>query len=128
MQDGPTPVEILASIAAYLRKDVMPKLSGSDAFQLRVASNALDLVRRQLAVPPERMGEVGEALARVVGHEGEGDVLLTELALRIADGRIDPFDDEVEALLWSITEAKLEVDQPGYAGLARARALRARTT
>ena len=48
MQDEPTPPEILAAVAAFLRDTVAPATTGMTAFQARVAANAVDLVARQL--------------------------------------------------------------------------------
>lgn len=124
MQDEPTPTEILASIATFLREDIMPKLSGNDAFQLRVTANALDLVRRELMIPRAVERDENEALQQLLDRQGFTEELTRELAHRIADRSIDPTRPEVKAFLWTVTEAKLAVDQPGYAGLKRAQALR----
>ena len=48
MQDEPTPEELTRAVADFLRNDSAPVLSGHNAFKLRVAINALDLVARQL--------------------------------------------------------------------------------
>ncbi|WP_103727659.1 DUF6285 domain-containing protein [Novosphingobium sp. HII-3] len=124
MQDEPTAIEILASATAFLREEILPKLAGNDAFQLRVTANALDLVRRELMVPQSDKDGENAALAVLLGQEGSTEDLIRALAAGIADRTIDPARPEVEACLWAMTEAKLDVDQPGYAGLTRARALR----
>ena len=48
MQDEPTPEELTKAVADFLRNDIAPVISGHNAFKLRVAINALDLVTRQL--------------------------------------------------------------------------------
>ena len=125
MQDGPTAPEILASVAAFLRDDVLGQLSGATAFQLRVAANALDLVRRELTMAPAAAEREHAALEAVLSQTGTTAELTAELARRISNRTLDPSVPEVEALLWRITEDKLAVDQPGYAGLLLAQALRA---
>ena len=52
MQDPPRPDFILELVAGFLRNEVMPKLSGSAAFDVRVCANAVDLVRRQMQLAP----------------------------------------------------------------------------
>lgn len=127
MQDEPKPVEILRSVAALLREELMPQLSGASAFNARVAANALDLIRRELEIPADVPLKENSALRELLGIDGDTVALTGELARRIADRSINPADPAVEALLWSITEAKLDVDQPAYGGLKRARALRTAT-
>ena len=52
MQDKPTPSDLLAAVAHYLRDQLLPTLTAHHAFQLRVSCNALDLVARQIAQEP----------------------------------------------------------------------------
>ncbi|MDO7836425.1 DUF6285 domain-containing protein [Sphingobium sp. HBC34] len=125
MQDEPNPLEILRAVATLLREELMPQLVGASAFNARVAANALDLVQRELALPATAAQEENGALSSLLGMDGDTQGLTTELARRIADRSIDPADPAVERLLWSITEAKLNVDQPAYGGLKRVLALRA---
>ena len=44
----PPATELLASVAHFLRDDLLPSLSGGRAFNLRVSINAIDLVRREI--------------------------------------------------------------------------------
>lgn len=125
MQDEPTPAEILQSVANLLREEILPQLTGSSAFQLRVAVNAIDLVRREISVPAQQAADERQALRALLGCEGSTAELTAELAHRIANRTIDLETDGLQAFLWSTTEAKLAVDQPNYAGLRRAKALRA---
>ena len=125
MQDAPTPPELLHAVAAFLRDDILPRLEGAAAFQLRVAANAIDLVRREITVPAQATTDERAAMQALLDVEGEAEALLRELARRIADGRIDLENPMLRSLLWRLTESKLAVDQPEYAGLLRARSLRA---
>jgi hypothetical protein len=125
MQDAPTPPELLHAIATFLRNDILPQLEGGAAFQLRIAANAIDLVRREITLPGREAEDEHAGLQALLGVAGETEALTRELAQRIADGRIDLENPMLRALLWRVTEAKLAVDQPTYAGLQRARELRA---
>lgn len=125
MQDGPTPREILDAVARFLRDDLLPQLKGAVAFQVRVAANAIDLVAREIDLSPDRIEAEHAGLRGLLGHDGDIADLTGELAARIADRSIDLNTPGLEAFLWSATEAKLAIDQPQYAGLRRANALRA---
>ena len=52
MQDDPKPTEVLASVAAFLRNELLPEVPPHLAFHVRVAANAVDLVRRELELAP----------------------------------------------------------------------------
>jgi len=52
MQDRPTADELLAAIAAFLRADVLPGTPGRLRFHLRVATNLLAVLRRELEAEP----------------------------------------------------------------------------
>ena len=124
MQDAPTPPELLHAVATFLRDEILPLLESGAAFQLRVAANALDLVRREITASGEAAADERAALQALLGVDGETAALTRELARRIADGRIDLENPLLRSLLWRVTEAKLAVDQPNYAGLQRARDIR----
>ena len=125
MQDAPTPPELLHAVAAFLRDDIAPRLEGGAAFQLRVAANAIDLVRREITAPVQEAEDERAGLQALLGVEGETAALTRKLAQRIASGSIDFENPMLRSLLWRVTEAKLAVDQPNYAGLRHARELRA---
>lgn len=125
MQDAPTPPELLHAVATFLRHDILPKLEGAEAFQLRVAANAIDLVRREITAPAHEAADEHAGLQALLGVEGDTAALTRELAHRIADGRADLENPSLRSLLWRLTEAKLAVDQPEYPGLLRAQSLRA---
>lgn len=113
MQDRPDPIDLVRTVAATLREKLMPQLSGSSAFEARVAANALDLVARQL----ERTGDAAEVqrLEALLGRTGSLDELNRELCARIADGRLAAADPRLKDHLWATTLDKLAVDQPTYA-------------
>ena len=119
MQDEPTPIELTKAVADFLRRDITPMISGHNAFKLRVAINALELVVRQLTL--EEGSDAGEAerLAQLLGVEG---ALLEQnrvLAEKIASGEFDLSTPGLSEHLWQTTLAKLAVDQPNYASYKR---------
>ena len=89
MQDEPTPEELTKAVADFLRNDIAPVVSGHNAFKLRVAINALDLVTRQLRLEQgSDASELGR-LSQLLGQQGSLDELNRALADRIAKGEVD---------------------------------------
>ena len=119
MQDEPTPVELTKAVADFLRSDIAPMISGHNAFKLRVAINALELVVRQLTL--EQGGDAAEAerLATLLGIQGSLLEQNRALAERIASGEVDLNTPGLSEHLWQTTMAKLTVDQPNYASYKR---------
>jgi hypothetical protein len=119
MQDQPTPEELTKAVADFLRNDIAPGISGHNAFKLRVAINALDLVARQLAL--EEASDAAEAarLSQLLGMQGALGELNRVLADRIAKGELDLQTPGLSEHLWQTTLAKLAVDQPNYASYKR---------
>ncbi|HSW26505.1 MAG TPA: DUF6285 domain-containing protein [Burkholderiaceae bacterium] len=117
MQDRPTPQELLEAVAAFLRDHVVPgTASGQVAFHARVAANALDIVRRQMALAPAAHQREHAALTKLLGAEPGHDVVQLNRLLfeRIANGAMDLHTPGLADCLWQITLDKLAVDQPSY--------------
>jgi Domain of unknown function (DUF6285) len=119
MQDEPTPVELTKAVADFLRTDIAPLIAGHQAFKLRVAINALDLVVRQLTLSEASDAAEAERLKQLLGIDGALVDLNRELAARIASGEIDLKTPDLATHLWQTTMDKLAVDQPNYASYKR---------
>ena len=116
MQDQPRPDEILDAIAAFLRNTVIAKTDPRNAFQARVAANAVDLVRRQLKLGAPGEDAELERLQALLGHPGTLHALNAELADALASGAKGLATPGVSAHLLATTLEKLRVDQPNYSG------------
>jgi len=119
MQDEPRPGELTKAVAEFLRNDIAPLVSGHNAFKLRVAVNALDLVTRQLTL--EQGGDAAESarLAALLGRQGSLLELNRILSEGIASGEVDLQTPGLSDHLWQTTMDKLAVDQPNYAAYRR---------
>lgn len=119
MQDEPTPGELTKAVADFLRNDIAPLISGHNAFKLRVAINALDVVTRQLTL--EQGGDAAESarLVALLGTQGSLLDLNRSLAERIASGELDLKTPGLVDHLWQTTMDKLAVDQPNYGSYRR---------
>ncbi|MGA2291328.1 DUF6285 domain-containing protein [Bradyrhizobium sp.] len=119
MQDEPTPEELITAVADFLRGDIAPVVTGHDAFRLRVAINALDLVTRQLRLAARSDAAEAERLSRLLGKQGPLGELNRRLADGIAKGEVDLQTPGLADHLWQTTMDKLAVDQPNYASYRR---------
>ncbi len=119
MQDKPSPSDLLAAVAHYLRDELLPTLTAHHAFQLRVSCNALDLVARQIAQEPAADAAEVERLTKLLGHAGALADLNAELAMKIAEGAMTLETPGLSDHLWATTLAKLAVDQPQYGAYRR---------
>ena len=119
MQDEPTPSELIKAVADFLRNEVAPQLGGHNAFKLRVAINALDLVTRQLTLASSSDAAELARLTQLLGRQGLLQELNRLLAGKIAAGEADLQTPGLAEHLWQTTLAKLAVDQPNYAAYRR---------
>jgi Domain of unknown function (DUF6285) len=119
MQDEPTPTELIKAVAAFLRNEIAPEITGHNAFKLRVGINALDLVMRQLAL--EGPGDAAEAarLKALLGIDGSLMELNRALSEKIAKGEVELNTPGLTEHLWQTTMDKLAVDQPNYGSYKR---------
>ena len=119
MQDEPKASELTKAVADFLRNDIAPLVSGHNAFKLRVAINALDLVTRQLTL--EQAADAAEAarLVPLLGMQGSLRELNRVLSERIASGEVDLQTPGLADHLWQTTMDKLAVDQPNYGSYRR---------
>jgi Domain of unknown function (DUF6285) len=119
MQDEPTPIELTKAVADFLRKEIMPAITGHNAFKLRVAVNMLDLVTRQLTLEQDYDAAEAARLANLLGMQGSQMELNRVLADKIAKGEVDLQTPGLSEHLWQTTMDKLAVDQPNYASYKR---------
>jgi hypothetical protein len=119
MQDEPTPTELIKAVADFLRNELTPAVGGHNAFKLRVAINALDLVTRQLTL--ESSSDAAEAgrLSQLLSRQCSLQELNRVLASKIASGEADLQTAGLAEHLWQTTMDKLAVDQPNYAAYRR---------
>lgn len=125
MQDQPSPSEVLAAVARFLKEVVAAETAGHTSFNARVAANALEMMRRQLDLAPAGEAAEREHLAALLASDGDLAALNTELCRRLQAGEMGLETPGLAAHLWQITLAKLAVDQPTYWGYRAALAERA---
>jgi hypothetical protein len=115
MQDRPDAAEAVTAVATHLREQLLPKLSGADAYSVRVCANLLRIVGREVGETPER---AERERARLAGLVGDGDLAdqTRRLATAIREGSIDPLDAALLEHLKVTARERLEVANPRYLG------------
>lgn len=120
MNDAPTPAQLVAAVAAFLRTQAISALPGALAYDARVAANMLDIVRRQLALAPAQDAAEADRLRALLGDDGDLETLNRRLTERIARGEWSLATPGLADHLRRTAIAKLAIDQPGYESYRRA--------
>ena len=107
--DRPTIDELLQAVEEFLQDESASASDGRRRFNLRVAANAIAIVRRQLAVGATQEEAHAARLARLGMRDD------AELAAAIRSGDLDGRYDEVLEIVREAVLAKLAVANPDYA-------------
>ena len=114
MNGHPPATELLASVSRFLREELLPFLSGAQAFNLRVSINALELVRRQIEQQDAADKSEHRRLAKLLDTYAELDVLRKQLCEKIARGDIMLDQPALREHLRATIVDRLAIDQPTY--------------
>ena len=106
--DPPSASELLAAVRGFLASELASPVDGWARYQLRVATNILAVVERELALGAAQKDAHTAALTHL-GLAGEA-----ELAQAIRSGLLDGRRTEVMAVVRDTVRAKLEVANPAY--------------
>ena len=120
MQDQPTAIELVDIVAEFIRVHAIPHMTGHAAFHALVAANALDIVKRELAIAPQASREEVARLTALLGREAPLEDMNRDLCTRIETGELTLDTPSLADHLWAITMTKLSIDQPKYSGYVRA--------
>ena len=127
MHDRPTVDELLEAVADYLTGMVMPGTTGRMSFFARVGANAVNIVRREIALEEEHLAREWAGLDGLLGAETPPaslkDLRLAliernrRLVTRIRFGEADqdPWRAQLMAHLRTTTLDKLAVTNPSLA-------------
>ncbi len=107
--------ELLRALAEHLEEVVQPRLSGSDAYQNRVALNLLRILEREAALGPAAIDEERARLIELLGAGGTLETLNEGLCTRISDGTLAITDARLLDHLRRTAFAKMAIDNPQYA-------------
>lgn len=110
----PPATELLASVARFLRDELLPSLSGGHAFNLRISINAIDLVRREIEHQAAADKSERRRLAMLLGSDDELEVMREALCAQIASGKITLDQPALREHLRATAMDRLAIDQPSY--------------
>jgi hypothetical protein len=112
-ESRPSAADLLAGVIDYLERELLPTLEGRHRFHVRVAANALAVVKREIELGPGLSEAERNRLAAMLGQDGTLDALNRELARRIRDGEIADEGKLVEHLRRSVADA-LAINNPKW--------------
>jgi hypothetical protein len=104
----PTAIELVEAVREWIETDVRDATDGRVRFHTRVASNALHILERELAVGAGHLARHGAGLASL------GCADDAELAGRIREGAFDERLEEVRSVVAASVRMKLEVANPRW--------------
>jgi len=108
LHDRPSLAELVDAVREWVDQDVRPGTEGRLSFHARVATNALRMVERELALEPDLTRAHVERLLQLGCADDR------ELAARIRSGALDGQAQEVRALVAASVHDKLLVANPGW--------------
>ena len=115
MRTSPRATDLLQSVIAHLQTTVLPKLTGREAFDTKVAVRALGIVQRELELRPDAEARELARLQNLLRVEGPVEALNRQLCEAIGQDRIDLNTPGLIEHLWATTLDTLAIDQPTYA-------------
>lgn len=116
-QTGPTALQLLQAVRDFLQQDIQGVVEKADAargFHLRVATNALMILERELAQGPAADAAELDGLRRLLDREGSLDELNAELARALRAGERDERDADLMAHLERTVRDKLAIANPRW--------------
>jgi hypothetical protein len=114
MNRFPPATELLASASHFLRDDLLPTLSGAQAFNLRVSINAIELVRREIELQDAADKREHGRLAKLLNSNAGLEEMREELCKKIASGEITLDEPALREHLRATAIDRLAIDQPNY--------------
>jgi hypothetical protein len=122
MKAHPAATELLASVSRFLRYDVLPSLTGSLAFNLKVSLNALELVGREIQQQRDADQKEHGRLVKLLDRNAELETLRNELCDKVASGAITLNETALRDHLRATAIDRLAIDQPSYSAYLAAMA------
>lgn len=106
--DNPTSAELVEAVREWLTEQVGPSGEPPNPFHLRVATNVLGIVEREIELGEQQARSHAARLERLGVSDDH------ELADAIRAGAIDYRDQSVRDLVWDSVVDKLAVANPRY--------------
>jgi len=112
MRDRPSGAELLDIAREVLRDKITPDLTPDCRYDALMVANAMAIVMRQVEAGEQGQADERQALSKILGMEGDPDMLNTELANRIRFG--DAANPATWKVLHDIALARVVESNPKY--------------
>jgi hypothetical protein len=122
MNAHPPAGELLESVSYFLRDALLPSLSGAQAFNVRISINAIDLVRREIAMQDAADEREYVRLSSLLGGAGSLAAMRQALCEKIASGAMTLDQPALRQHLRATAIDRLAIDQPSYSAYRAATA------
>jgi len=116
-QTGPTALQLLQAVREFLQQDLQPLVEQADparGFHLRVATNALMMIERELDSGPAADAAELDGLRRLLRRDGSLAELNTELSRAVRAGEIDERNPELMQHLERTVRDKIAIANPRW--------------
>lgn len=110
--DRPTNIELISAVIDFLDLEIKEELPPHLAFKLRIATNVLKIVQREIDLGDTLSKDAQGLIKEVI--ESTQEPSLIELASSIKEGNIDLDKESLRKALIEITKSKISVDNPNY--------------
>lgn len=114
MQYRPGADQLLDTIAELIGTELLPALPVELQHRARVAANLAQIVACEVRQAPAARGREHDAMAALLGHDGDGDELRAELARRLRADEGTGFEAAAWAVLVAVARDDLAIAKPGY--------------
>ena len=116
----PPTSELLDSVAKFLLDDIAPVTDGRLAFLTKVASNSLQIIKREITLGHAAATQELVGLRALFKCDESLDALRWRLVIELRERKIPMDDRDLIEHLRSVTVNRLAIDQPKYSGLKTA--------
>jgi len=118
--DTPSVEELLTSVSDFLRNDLRPSIEGRNGFLSLVASNSLEIAKRELTLGPAHLAAEHARLEALLSTRADLDSLRWQLTNGLRSGEIDVDMPGLHSHLRATVVNQVAIDQPKYSGLTAA--------
>lgn len=114
MQYRPGADELLDTIAELIDTELLPALPVELQHRARVAANLAHIVANEVRLTPAARRREHDAMAALLGHDGDLDELRAELTQRLRAGDSTGFEAAAWEVLVAVARDDLAIAKPGY--------------
>ena len=110
--DRPTSIELIEAVIDFLDSEIKSELPPHLAFKIRIVTNVLKIVQREVNLGDQLSEETKKLIADAI--EDIQDPSMNKFAEAIKNGNAELNKESLKKALIEITKSKLSVDNPNY--------------